>query len=887
MTMKKMKKIEFVKEVKARFSKVINLDFNHKLKRETWYKAIAYSLPDLIFIYDGEGTYLDVIARCENWSDVLTGSALKLIGANLKDILDEKQSKKFLSKINEVLENKKTIEFEYSLNLEYDLGVKHYSALISPIKGEDAVIWVARETTELHNTRMQIEEAKNYFELSDKFKSSVISNLNHEVRTPLNIIMNTLEFLKATNKDKTTLDQLKTIKKSSKHLLNVFENMVSLSEDGMDDMQLSVESYNFHEMISSIVTYINESAMEKELKLLVDISPDIPIKIDGDKAKISEVITHLISNSIKFTETGTILLKVNVVAKDDQMYLDIVVKDTGIGISEDDQKMMFESFEKGGSNAYSSSNGLGIGLTIVKKIVELMNGKITCESRVNSGSQFTIKIPVEIDTNAKNYYITTGDEFDGTTVMILDSHNESRNITERAFKSFKFKTISFNSLEKGIDFISNDEKKNTKILVLDDNCISSYTKSSEICSTFRRQGVDEIIISTSLFNEKVLEIYSKSIIDDYLVKPMTHASLYNVIVSRYRVSKKAEGVEGKKEFRNYSALVADDNFINREVAGSLLKSLGVRVDKSSDGYEAYQNTLESKYDIIFMDLEMPGTDGYKSVELIRKTEGYKSVPIIATSASKYEDVKASIEDYSFDYYIQKPIELATLVKLLDLYLDRSIIRYDEIIDEPYEITDEELMKFPYLDYNCVFERVCGDKKLILKMLKGFSKELPDIMNKLSNNIQERDDENIIKLLHMLKGACGNLGFDIIYDEIIKVENSLTNSDYDKSNFDKLCYMLKSVASFNFSGKDKKVYSASYITNHSEGEDTYNRILLELSESLSYGKIKEIKELTERLNSYEDLFLPKDILELLNQKILRYRFKEAKNLVEEIIDRNSL
>lgn len=204
-----------------------------KMKREKWYRAIAYLLPDLIFIYDNEGTYLDVIARYENWSDVLTGSALKLIGSNVKDILSCEQSEVFIEKINEVLERNKTIEFEYSLNMEFDIQTKHYSALISPIKGENAVVWVARDITDVYNARMQIQETKEYFELSHKVKTSVISNLNHEVRTPLNIIMNTLEFLKANNNDKTTLYQLKTIEKSSKHLLELFENMLAISEQNM------------------------------------------------------------------------------------------------------------------------------------------------------------------------------------------------------------------------------------------------------------------------------------------------------------------------------------------------------------------------------------------------------------------------------------------------------------------------------------------------------------------------------------------------------------------------------------------------------------------------------------------------------------------------------
>ncbi|MGB3366120.1 MAG: response regulator [Acidaminobacteraceae bacterium] len=734
---------------------------------------------------------------------------------------------------------------------------------------------------------MQIEKAKNYFELSHKIKTSIISNLNHEVRTPLNIIMNTLEFLKLTTKDKTNLDQLKIIEKSSKHLLDVFENMISLSEDGMYDMKLSVESYNFHEMVSSIITYINESAMEKGLKLLVDISPDIPIIIEGDQAKISEVITHLISNAIKFTELGTILLKINLIKKEDNLYLDIVVKDTGIGISEDDQNVIFESFEKGVSNTYSSSNGLGIGLTLVKKAIELMDGNITCDSKLNSGTQFTVKIPVEIDTNAANYYIVNSDEFKGTTVLILDSHDESRAITESVFKSFKFKTISFNSLEKGIDFISNDDKRSSKIILLDDSCISSYHKASDLCSLFRSQGADEIIISTSLFNKKVLELYSKGIIDDHVVKPITHGSIYNVIISRYRVAKKAKGIKGKKKFGNYSALIADDNFINREVAGSILKTLGLKVDKSSDGYEAYQKTLKTNYDIIFMDLEMPGTDGYESLRLIRTIKEYKLIPIIAMSASKFKDVKDNIEEYNFDYYIQKPIELSALIKLLDVYFDRSITRHTETSDSLYEITEEEIMKCPYLDYEQAFERVCGDKKLIFKMLKDFSKKLPDIMNKLSSNVKEKDYESIIKLLHMLKGTCGNLGFDRIYDEIINVEESFRDKDYDKSNFDKLLYMLKRVDLFNFSGEDESKYSTIYITDQIESEDTYKKILFELNKNLSYGKIKEIRELIERLNIYEDIFIKKDIFELLSQMISRYRFKEAKLLVEKILDEKSL
>lgn len=858
-----------------------------KMKRETWYKAIAYSLPDLIFIYDREGTYLDVIARYENWDDVLTGSALKLIGANLKDVLENKQSDEFLDVIRKVLKTRDTINFEYSLNLEYDQGIKHYSALVSPVQGEDAVIWVARETTELYNTRKEIEKAKEFFELSHKIKSSVISNLSHEVRTPLNIIMNTIDFLKVTNSEKTTLDQLKTIEKSSKHLLDLFENMVTISDQNMNDMKLNIESYNFNEMISSIAIYINESAIEKGLKMFVDISPNIPIMFDGDRTKISEIITHLISNSIKFTEKGSILLKAEIVSKDEETYLQVVVKDTGVGISEEDKKIMFNSFKKGKSNIYSHANGLGIGLTLVKKMLELMNGSITCKSELGSGTEFKVKIPISFDKNKSSFYTTNSSEYNETNVMILDSYTESREIVDRAFESFGFSTETFENLDSGINFIKNNEAKYTKILLLDDNCISSYVRANDICSTFRSFGIEKIIIATSIFDENVLELYSKGIIDDYIVKPMTLASIYNIVISKYKADVHSKIIEKTRDYNTHSALVVDDNFINREVGASVLKSLGLKVEKAIGGEDAFEKASKENFDIIFMDLEMPGVDGYMSSELIRGLDSYIHTPIVAMSANEYDDIKNSIKDYKFSRYMKKPMDRNMIIKILDAYLERSIIKYEKSNDVVCKTTDDELMKFPYLNYERVFERVCGDKVLILKMLIDFASELSILMEELSKSIENRKHEDILNLLHILKGTCGNLGFDAIYEEIILVEGKTIGSEYDKSTFDKLCYMLKSITTFKFNYKSEVNYHLLDKTNDTLDKDSYKRLLLELSESLSYGKIKDIKDKMNELDNYEEFFIEKDLSKLLSQKILRYRFKEASDIVKQMIEKNSL
>ena len=522
----------------------------------------------------------------------------------------------------------------------------------------DSVTLIILDLTEVkQNENLRVE--KKSAEIANKAKSEFLARMSHEIRTPLNAVIGfaNLALLQQIEDDR-LYNYLTKIKTSANHLLTIINDILDYSKIEAGKIELEKTPFDIEEVLMETFDLGASIAHDKNLELVISHSPFIPFPLMGDPVKLKQIIINLVSNAIKFTREGEILVNVDIKKQSkNKITLLVSVKDSGIGLSKEQQKILFQPFVQADGSITRRFGGTGIGLTISKRLVELMNGTIWVESKEGKGSTFWFT--AEFESNQQNQgYIDYIKKFDfpgdlrNLEVLVCDDKATSLNIVKTILEAFGFKTTTVN---KGTDAIKLLEQGNKYDLLLIDSEMpdaDGMETMQAIQNKKLRNHINKVMLLGSYdVPSDDVNLVEKGI-DLFLKKPVTYSVLFDGIMTVFG-KKKTSPTKFEKQSKaldrmqvvskSCKVLVADDNEVNREVAGDLLESMGLEIEFATNGKEVVEmiqaSGIPSKYCLIFIDLQMPVMDGYEATRIIRGLSSYHDLPIIALSADVIQGVR--------------------------------------------------------------------------------------------------------------------------------------------------------------------------------------------------------------------------------------------------------
>ena len=593
----------------------------------------------------------------------------------------------------------------------------------------------------------QLKEASIIAQQANKMKSEFLANMSHEMRTPMNAVLGFTELLMAEEDNPEKRKYLSTIYKSGEHLLNLINDVLDLSKIESGKLETFKVPYSPRELLKNLVETYIPLASSKELHLAYNIDEAIPEYLLGDELRIRQILTNLISNAIKFTETGYVTIR----AINGETTIDYIVKDTGIGISEKDFKRIFEPFTQLDGTMSRKYGGTGLGLTITKRLVELLEGELFIKSSPGKGTEITIRLKKEIPSVVSNIP-TESDKSSSLMLLLITQDTELLENLGSTFSRHGMKYRYTDDLDLAKLLLNNQE---FSFVLLDGD---SYV--GELKGFLEKLKIPFLILSERRDIDQIFGEFT-------VAKPISEDRLINKI---YSTIQKAEKFVPKKA----KILIVEDNEANRLLFKKMLEKMGHEVKVVENGKIAVEIMSKEKFDMVFMDMQMPIMDGYTATRKLRK-KGIET-PIIALTAHtlRGDEEKALIA--GCDGYLGKPVKRKDLLDAVRKFLDLK--KTEEIGNE--ENPDIEDASSAFNGRVEVFAKKMGlSMEEALTMFKEYGKFIEERIEFIQKKIKEEDFESLAIEGHSLKGSGSMYSVEEVSKLGLSIEKSAKEQQIDE------------------------------------------------------------------------------------------------------------
>ena len=598
------------------------------------------------------------------------------------------------------------------------IPIEHTMFAVEINNGESMLIGtVIRDVTVFFEHERSLDEARREAEAANLAKSEFLSRMSHEIRTPMNAVLGMINIGLGTQDVEKKDHCFARAESASKHLLGIINDVLDMSKIEADKFELSYSSFDFEKMLKNITNMANVRAEEKKQDLIVNLSYDVPAFIHSDELRLSQVITNLLTNAIKFTpERGTIILSVEKIGEDDaDVMLQVGVSDTGIGISEEQQKRLFTSFNQADASIAQTYGGSGLGLAISKRIIELMGGRIWIVSEAGKGSQFIFTLQTKKVEGKTREQLVTKVNQKKMRILAVDDSDETREYLLHIMDALNLRCDVASDGYQALHMIESAKSDPYNVFFVD--WMMPGMDGIELSNKIKKtSGENSVVIMISANDWNAFEEEAKAVgVDLFIPKPLfpsTISNAINICMNAEAAEKEAEtaaaeavetsgaaepaetakaaqaakaadnaeaaGGAGKKaqktanDFSDYTVLIAEDVDINREIMSAVLEDTGIAIDYAENGKDAVCmfSANPRKYNMILMDINMPEMDGYEATRLIRACSLPRadSIPIVAMTANVFrEDIEKCLAAGMNDH-IGKPIDVVDLFAQLTKYL---------------------------------------------------------------------------------------------------------------------------------------------------------------------------------------------------------------------------
>jgi len=512
------------------------------------------------------------------------------------------------------------------------------SASISPITNNDGQIThfvaVKQDITERKRMEQEILLAKEKAEEGTQAKSDFLANMSHEIRTPMNAVIGMAHLALKTELTTKQRDYLNKIQSSANSLLGIINDILDFSKIEAGKLDMESTDFNLDDVLENLANLVTVKAREKaELEVLFAVDQEVPRFLVGDPLRLGQILINLTNNAIKFTESGEIVVSAELLKQnEDRVTLKFSVSDTGIGLSEAQVSKLFQAFTQADTSTTRKFGGTGLGLTICKRLVEMMDGEIRVESEPGRGSTFSFTAEFGLGKEKVKKRLTSSPDLRGLKVLVVDDNATSRNILQDILEAFSFEVFLAASGEDGLEEIERADKDKPFGLVIMDwkmPGMNGIEASKQIKTHPNLSKIPPIILVTAYAREEIMQQADKIGLEGYLPKPVSPSVLFDTVMEalgRHGPSpsqvgrKKEQRADGLNSIHGALVLLVEDNEINQQVAMEILQEAGLTVEVADNGQEAVEAVKKNKYDAVLMDIQMPVMNGYTAAREIRKWE---------------------------------------------------------------------------------------------------------------------------------------------------------------------------------------------------------------------------------------------------------------------------
>ncbi len=642
----------------------------------------------------------------------------------------------------------------------------------------------------------ELNLAKEQAEEATRTKSEFLANMSHEIRTPMNAIINLSYLLQEeVQLPARTLDYIKKIEVSANHLLGIINDILDFSKIEAGKLTLERAPFSLYQMLDSLSTVIGYRVVDKNIEVLFRIHPQVPNYLYGDVLRITQILTNLVSNAVKFTDEGEVVLSVQPGEQSaGRAGVEFIVTDTGRGMSDEEQHRLFQAFSQADSSISRKYGGTGLGLVITQRLVEMMGGTVSVESHKGRGSRFRVSLKLEINQEQSTQAINEGyPDLSKLRVLVADDNETAREVFRENLSSFGVKTELFASASELLEHLQEQSSEGgmpCDAVILDWKMpgIDGAEAARVIRNELKLESQPKILLCTAYGAGAAIDQVEQGVIDATLSKPFSPSSLLDSLVDmmgfnvppRLRSSTGLDDALKEQLERRKGAhiLVVEDNDINQEIARQLLQRVGMQVTVAALASEAFTALEEQKFDLIFMDIQMPEMDGLEATRHIRRFEKFACLPIVAMTAHAMERDRQLSLAAGMNDHLTKPINPSELYHAVVSWIAPGI---DDTMqgDEAEEDTMIEKLisanSIPGINFEQGLSKLGGNHVLYRQLLTKFRQRNLHSDNDIATAIADNRFDEARELVHAVKGVAGNLGAEQLFLVAQKLEQALLAS----------------------------------------------------------------------------------------------------------------